>query len=72
MSLEEQRASLAAARAKAHKALAKDEEDVGPAEGSCPCARQSALGCDRDGRLYWSLQSAAAFSGQGLTSMLPR
>ena len=64
MSLEEQRGTLAAARANAQKALAKGDEDAGPLEASCPRARQTALGCDRDGRHYWHLNAASAFKGE--------
>ena len=68
MSLEEQRANLAAARAKAQKALAKDDEVAGPLEANCPCARQTALGADRDGQRYWHLASACAFAGECLSA----
>ena len=64
ISLEEQRGALAAARAKAQKALAKDDEDAGAFEARCPRARQMALGCDRDGTRYWHLPAAAAFKGE--------
>lgn len=64
MSLEDQKASLAAARAKAQKALAKDDNDAGLLEVTCPCSRQPALGCDRDGKRYWHLSAATAFAGQ--------
>lgn len=64
MTLDEQKANLAAARAKAQKALAKDDGDAGPLEVTCPCARQAALGYDRDGKRYWHMAAAAAFNGQ--------
>ena len=65
MTLEEQKAKLAAARAKAQGALGQglsEELSLGPSM----CGRgvrQVPLGVDREGLCYWKLQAADTFGG---------
>lgn len=62
MTLEQQRALLDAARAKAQAETVGDLQAVSSALMH-PVLRTLPLGSDRDNRLFWKLQTAGIFTG---------